>query len=112
MNARGRIVVGVDDTDEAETAFRWALDQAARTGDRVEVVYAWQRSHPVPVRGAATITVPDEEYQAVAEQFLAELIAKLAPSPGVEVTTALEGEPEDVLARNADGADLLVVGSP
>jgi nucleotide-binding universal stress UspA family protein len=100
MPATSRIVVGVDDTEEAKTALRWAIDQAALTGGRVEVVYAWERSHLVPVRGAATVTVPDEEYQAVADQFLADLLAKLAPSPGLDLSaTALEGEPDEILAR-------------
>jgi nucleotide-binding universal stress UspA family protein len=61
----------------------------------------------------ATIRVPDEEYQTAAEEFLRELLTEVAPSPDIEASaTAVEGEPDDVLARYAEGAKMLVVGSP
>jgi nucleotide-binding universal stress UspA family protein len=107
-----RIVVGVDDTDEAEAALRWAFDQAAATAASVEVVYAWERSELVPLK-LPTIRVPDDEYQVVAEQLLRDVLARLEPLPNIEVTTTtLEGRPDEVLVHQAEHAQLLVVGSP
>ncbi|HEY8543413.1 MAG TPA: universal stress protein, partial [Acidimicrobiales bacterium] len=38
----GRIVVGVDDSQDAAVALRWALHEAVLRKASVEVVHAWQ----------------------------------------------------------------------
>lgn len=42
QSVRGRIVVGVDNSDDSVLALRWAVQQAERTGADVEVLGCWQ----------------------------------------------------------------------
>lgn len=106
-----RIVVGVEDSDAAEGALRWAVGEAEITGASVEVVYAWRRAASVPGK-LPTIRVPDEEYQSAADDLLHTLVGAVQWPPTVPlVATAVEGEPDEVLASRARGASLLVVGA-
>lgn len=41
----GRIVVGVDGSEQPKAALRWAVAQAELTGGVVETVLAWQNPY-------------------------------------------------------------------
>jgi nucleotide-binding universal stress UspA family protein len=104
----GRIVVGVDASEEAKEALRWAARYARFVGGSLDVVHAWHlaeeyvwlQSSPPPAR-------PTE----VARQALANMVAEEV-GPDIDVKTAvIEGHAAKVLKQAAQGAILLVVGN-
>ena len=106
-----RIVVGVDGSEAAQQALRWAIGEArTRDGAVVEVVHVW--TYPEPCR-KATFNTP----RALAEQDAAVLVGaavrRARDEVGVDVpldTKLVEGEPVAALLDEAAGADLVVVG--
>jgi nucleotide-binding universal stress UspA family protein len=112
----GRIVVGVDDSEQAAAALRWALEEAALRKTSVEVVHTW--APPVsylPLDVTITANVDDGAIDAAAREFVDDLVAKAlqeSPDPSVPVqVTILPGSPALVLTELAADADLVVVGS-
>ena len=104
-----RIVVGVDGFEPSKAALRWAIHQAKLTGAVVEAVTAWH----VPV-GTGWVPAGDmPDYQEDAFTVLAEAIDEMcAVDPDVQVCPrVLAGRAGQVLVEEAEGADLLVVGS-
>jgi nucleotide-binding universal stress UspA family protein len=115
----GRIVVGVDDSEQAAAALRWALAEGILRRATVEVVHAW--SPPVSALPfGATLVVPADEgaIDAAARTEVDELVATALTQigetkeslPDVQVTV-LPGAPALTLVEVAEDADLLVVGS-
>ena len=112
----GRIVVGVDDSEQAAVALRWALDEGVLRQASVEVVHAW--TPPVSALPfGATLVIPVDEaaVDAAARSSVDELVETAlaerdGPRPPVQVTI-LPGGPSTTLVEVAEGADLLVVGS-
>jgi nucleotide-binding universal stress UspA family protein len=109
----GKIVVGVDGSDSAALALRWAVRQAELTGDTIEAVIAWQ----FPIVGGAygwpAIAVIDgTDFAAVAEKTLEEAIGAAAKSGSLLTIErkVVEGYPPTVLIDESADADLLVVG--
>ncbi len=125
LPAGGRIVVGVDDSDQAAAALRWALAEAMLRGSSVEVVHAW--SPPLSALPfGATLVVPVDEaaVDAAARTQLDDMIAAALqelgvrdpadpdgpPAPDVQVTV-LPGAPATTLVEVSEDAELLVIGS-
>ena len=106
--AQPRIVVGVDGSDSAQAALRWAVRQARLAGGRVEAVIAW---HYPAAYGWEPAGI-DVDFEGDAQRVLAEaLSAVTTPEPDVPVRPLVtEGYPADVLLHAAKGADLLVLG--
>jgi nucleotide-binding universal stress UspA family protein len=104
-----RIVVGVDGSGSSKAALRWAIRQAKLTGSSVEAVIAW---HYPPGYGLAPGAV-DIDFETNAKNALAVALAEVsALEPDVPVRPLVtEGIPAEVLLHEAEGADLLVVGS-
>ena len=113
-----RLVVGIDETDSAREAVRWALDlaQALRPSERpvaVDVV----RVLSGPPRAALGLPphvpppVVDERRRETAEE-LAALVSEVDPDGGRNVSAqVMDGDPGEVLVDLAREADLLVLGS-
>jgi nucleotide-binding universal stress UspA family protein len=92
-----RILVGIDGSDRALDAARWAAHEAALRGASVHLVSAWEI--PTALYG---VGITDEEVDGLiigAEQCL-----EAARKAVEEIAT-------QVLVRAAEGAALLVVGS-
>lgn len=113
---RGRVVVGVDDSDQAAAALRWALAEGALRGATVEVVHAW--TPPVSALPfGATLVIPVDEaaIDAAARESVDALVdgalAEMDERPPEVMRTILPGAPSATLVEVAEGADLLVVGS-
>ncbi|MFE0465316.1 universal stress protein [Kitasatospora sp. NPDC058965] len=110
-----RIVVGVDGSRASATALRWALDQAAATGaDVVETVGVWEVPGYYALAGGMLPPPPEGlEPDRLAAKVLAETVAREAGDrPAVPVTQlVLPGPAAAALLRQAEGAELLVVGS-
>lgn len=105
-----RIVVGIDASDNAKHALRWALG-FAKPGDTIELVNAWTANaivgleaphlNPATVEVEATRllhTVADE-VMTPEEQERFDLVFK-----------AVHGQAAEELVNRSEGADLLVVG--
>lgn len=105
----GRIVVGVDGAPTSRPALRWAVEQAALRGAKVDAVLAWEWTpeYPVIPYGPEVTRV-----RAQREELLAAELALLAPDDAAAVHgIAVEGHPMHVLLDAAKDADLLVVGT-
>jgi nucleotide-binding universal stress UspA family protein len=106
---RPRIVVGVDGFESSKAALRWAIHQAKLTGAVVEAVTAW---HVPPSTGVIPMAdMPD--YRDDAQSVLAEAVAEMCTTDTeVEVCPrVLAGRAAQVLMAEAEGAELLVLGS-
>jgi nucleotide-binding universal stress UspA family protein len=108
------IVVGVDGSDGAAAALRWAAAEARLRRARLRVVHAWN----VPtIAYAGSGFVPPSSFeddlgQAAHTSLGQWLVAATADLEGLDVEhQATEGPSSTVLVEAAAGADLLVVGS-
>ena len=108
---RERIVVGVDGSPASDKALAWAVEQAARTGAKLEAVQAWE----VPTMyGTGMMVLPGgEEFDNAARQSLEASVGRaLGGRTDVQVEPhTVAGHPAKALIDMAEGADLLVVGS-
>jgi nucleotide-binding universal stress UspA family protein len=110
-----KIVVGIDGSENSDTALRWAYEQARLTGSELVVVHCWE----YPYLGVIDFVGIDERVRTnchdSAETLLDATIARLRDDhPGDEVTITpllLEGSPAWTLVEAAKDADLVVVGS-
>lgn len=113
----GAVVVGVDGSDDADRAVRWAAGQADREGRTLALVHAVGPAvlPPAPLVGMAPF---DHTAYAAAlrDSGLAtlaaarSLAASVAPDPAV-VTVLLDDDPRAALTEATSGAHLVVVGS-
>lgn len=109
---QGRIVVGVDGSEGAQRALRWAVAQAVRTGSHLQVVHGWQ----YPYAGStlyAGVVVDVGDLEAGARAVLDAAVADVDMS-GLDAPPDLvvvEHSAALALVEAAKGADLLVVGT-
>ena len=109
-----RIVVGVDDSDGARCALRWALAHAAAFGASVEVVHAYE-FRPAWIdydEGADAL----ERWRTRAEDAARACVRRLLTDTAKDVDLSVEEVvvPSDAgtaLVERSKHADLLVVGS-
>jgi len=108
-----RVVVGVDGSENSVRALHEAAEQARHRGARLTVVSAWHFPALAMLPGPEDVPTP-AGLEGAAQRAIDESIDKLGPGAldGLEVERkVVEGHPADVLLREAEGADLLVVGS-
>jgi nucleotide-binding universal stress UspA family protein len=111
----GRIVVGVDESEHALNALRWALREALVRKASVEVVHAWLPPvTALPFGATLPVSLDEGEIDAAARADLDAVVdtalAELGEPPEVE-RTVLPGSAAPTLVEVAVGASLLVVGS-
>jgi nucleotide-binding universal stress UspA family protein len=107
----GRIVVGVDGSDGAAAALRWAVEEAELRQAALDAVTAWHIPYAAGSPAIGLVIDPEEERAYAAEQ-LEEVIGTLGAPPRVQVNrVVVEGGAARALIEAASGADLLVVGS-
>lgn len=104
-------MVGVDGSEGADEALRFALYEGKCRGARVEVVMVWGFLDQPGVGQGTPFDPKFGEEQAKAR--LAEVIERVAGDyPGVAIEPVpLCDLPARALLRQAEGADLLVVGA-
>jgi nucleotide-binding universal stress UspA family protein len=107
-----KIVVGVDGSEEAQAALRWAFDEAHLRQAQLDVVHAWTYPYQGPRTG---VTEPRDLMELDAAKALENTMTRLR---GERTDTSVilhacvrEGNPADVLVQESKDADLLVVGS-
>jgi nucleotide-binding universal stress UspA family protein len=107
--AKPVIVVGADGTELSVEAVRWAARQAALVGADLRVVTAFD----IPATIFVVPTYTEADYVRDADDVLERTIREaLGPEPGVRVERVLSQErPAHALTTEAEGAELLVVGS-
>ncbi len=104
-----RIIVGVDGSENARAALRYAVEEARAHDASVEAIMAWHRPYvgdawamPMPIDVEAMETSYREELDTFVD----------AVDPGhAVVRTLVEGSPAQELIDAATKASLLVVGS-
>lgn len=109
----GRIVVGLDGSEHAERAVRWAADEARAHGHTLQVVTVFSPPDVVGVPGARfPVEHPGETEARAREHQQGWLTAALGDDPRVAIDTDVRmGTSAQQLLASAEGADLLVVGS-
>jgi nucleotide-binding universal stress UspA family protein len=115
MDTRGRIVVGVDGSDGSRAALEYALDEAARRGCSVRVVWAipemgyWAGSYGMT---PALVDEIGKDLENAGREMVDAAVADRGEAvAGVPVDVqAVPGPPAAVLVGQSAEADLLVVG--
>lgn len=108
---RGGVVVGVDGSDNAATALRWAAREAAARHTSLHVVHAW---HPMYVGGYpfAAGSVDPRELERAAHAVVDRLVASIDASEMTSVERLVVPGPAGATVVDvASGRDLVVVGS-
>ena len=114
----GRIVVGIDGSEQSSAALRWAFEEAKLRGATVDALHAWSY---VPVTtpadsGLVPVAWTDsfdalEASQAAAERIVTDQVRDVL-GDGHDVTVSLvQDDATEALTQAAAGADLLVVGN-
>jgi nucleotide-binding universal stress UspA family protein len=98
---RGTILVGYDGSPEADMALQWAVDTAARDGRTIRSITADHDEGSSAASEEPGLTNP-----------LTTRVEAVLAAAGVEGVAELHSDhPVPLLRREAEGADLLVVGS-
>ena len=112
----GRIVVGIDDSEVAAMALRWALAEGVLRQATVEVVHSW--SPPLSALPfGATLVIPvdeaaiDSAARASVDDLVDIALSEMDETPPEVLRTILPGGPATTLVDVSEGADMLVVGS-
>lgn len=107
-----RIVVGVDQSDGAAAALRWAAALAADTGAQLVVAQAWQYP-PLPLLGESSAYAPADEIDQRVEREVRDWVATTGVDPVDAQILAVRGPGAHalVVAATNPPADLLVVGT-
>lgn len=110
--AVGRIVVGVDGSENGTAALRWAIEHAAATGALVEAVHVW---HPPYVGGElfAAAPISYDDCRAAAQLDLERALAavELGPSAAPPEPVLVQGAAAPALIDASAGATMVVVGA-
>lgn len=112
MNAHP-IIVGYDASEGSKAAFRWALDEATRTGAQITLLFAFEwPALPSTVAPVAT-SWPDQGAREDAQKMLdAAILEAFQTHPRVLVTgTVADGSAAILLRERSREARLLVLGS-
>lgn len=107
------IVVGIDGSDGAAHALRFAAKEAALRATDLRIVAVWNVPAAYYATGAVAPSMPIERFgesmQATAERQVEEC---LADYPDLKThLIVIEGTPSQVLVEKSERAEMLVVGS-
>lgn len=105
-----RVIVGIDGSDGATAALRWAAAEAARWEAPLVAVWAWEFS---PLMAITDVPLQLDQFQAaVTENLQAVLVAELGEDRAAAVETRVVSDPPvRALVDTATERDLVVVGS-
>ena len=108
-----RIVVGVDGSETARLATRWAAREARQRGATLVLASAWHLPTGAYYGPAPVSEDLVKDLITGAEDIVALALQDVRDEAGmIPVETIVEeGQPTEVLLRAAESADLLVVGS-
>lgn len=109
----GRIVVGVDGSEDAGQALAWAVSEARLRGDSVTVLYAWVYPTPVGTFEAIVPASLNVDFEKEADEVVSRAVESVgAGAAGVEITKeVVQAPPAQALVKASADADLVVIGS-
>lgn len=112
----GTIVVGVDGSEGALEALRWAADEARLRGARLLAVHAWTAPYAPAMPGVNEPAMLPVDRTVIAEAADEALEASLREArisrEGIEIEQAVvEDSASRALLDQSENAELLVVGS-
>ena len=111
----GTVVVGVDGSLGAEHALRFAAQEAKQRGARLRVVTAWHVQVMANGAGFAMVSpiAPAELEEEGAKKVLERSLDRVRDElVGLDVEQVVElGQASQILVEQAEGAELLVVGT-
>ena len=109
----GRIVVGIDGSQQSGNALEWAVARARLGGEQLELLNAYSVTHALDLYGyGLTASQPADWLIEFSEQVLdaaAARVRELAPDLTCTVTSKM-GHPAFMLAAASEAADAVVVG--
>ena len=110
----GRIVVGIDGSQQSGTALEWAVARARLGGQRLELVHAYLLTPELDFFGYTGLAAsqPVEWFIEFSKEVLdaaAARVHELAPELPCDLTSKM-GQPAHVLAAASEDADAVVVG--
>lgn len=106
-----RVTIGVDGSEHANAALRWAIDEAHARHATLSVVHAWHMSYAgvYPFVGDA---YDADLFARAGKEILDQALAGVQLPPGLSVDRAVaHGSAAQVLLERAATSDLLVVGA-
>jgi nucleotide-binding universal stress UspA family protein len=108
-----RIVVGIDGSDESKAALGWAVEEARIRHATVTVVHAWTLPTYIGLGVAPGAMIDPALLRGAAEERAAKAVHDVVgDAKDVHIESkAVEATAARALIEEADGADLLVVGS-
>lgn len=105
-----RILVGIDASENARQALRWAV-RFANPGDTIELVHAWNLN---AIAGLEAPHLNPATFEVGANRLLSDTAAEVLEDEERQmyelVFTAVHGHPAESLIERSHDADLLVVG--
>lgn len=105
----GKVIVGVDESEGAAQALRWAVDEAARRGWPVTAVLAW--GYLDQHWGGGEMRFEPSYDEADARRALAKIVSERLGDPaGVELLAVCD-LPARALLEASAGSELVVVGA-
>jgi nucleotide-binding universal stress UspA family protein len=108
-----QVVVGVDTSEPAKLALRWALENSAK-GDHVRVVYVWDVQHGArhQVLSTSEIARIRPQGDALVREIVDEVKADIdVPASVIVEPVSCYGHPGKWLVDLSKKADLVVVGN-
>ena len=110
----GRIVVGIDGSQQSGNALEWAVARARLAGEQLELVHAYSLTPHLDFYGYHGVAAgqPVDWFAEFSEQVLdaaAAHVRELAPDLTCTLTSTM-GHPAHVLAAASEAADAVVVG--
>jgi nucleotide-binding universal stress UspA family protein len=109
------VVAGVDGSEEAWAALRWAVHEAGTRGARLRVVHGWWTPVAVPPVGIVVGETDFAEFEQDTKRMLHEMVdamvAEADPAPAAVELDAVPEAAAQALIDRSKGAALLVVGS-
>jgi nucleotide-binding universal stress UspA family protein len=110
VSESARIVVGIDGSENAKQALRWAAKQAGYTGASLDLVGAWE--YPATY---GWVAIPDQNFDlaSYARKAIDETVAAVFGTdvPATLTSRVIQGHAAEVLVDASKGAELLVLGS-
>lgn len=108
----GLVVAGYDGSAHAETALRYAVEQARARDARLHVVHACREPVYTPYSGVSYQSVVRDAWKEAARAVAERMAQWREENPDVRITSEQVGDhPVSALAAAGAAADLVVVGS-
>ncbi|MGA9346378.1 MAG: universal stress protein [Nocardioidaceae bacterium] len=106
-----RIVVGLDGSESAAAALRWAAGRAVNDGETLRVLHVYDAGSGLRLRSHAMRTASESHARARATAWVTEALG-VGPQTARIALEVVEGNPNRVLAWLSRQADVLVLGAP